>query len=156
MNAKVKEQILAVRDTGQVNMFDKTAVQRIAIASGYLELVNFLEERTREYVTFILTGESKEEDAAFKRKPANLDELIDWDKEAKQRSKYVIEKTIRLGESEYDHFKENLLSDSEFITDNIDQMYIDKAGIKHCLLIKREGAADGILVESEGYGYYAE
>jgi hypothetical protein len=153
MNAKVKEQILAVRDSGQANMFDKTAVQRLASASGYFELVNFLEEKTKEYVTFILTGERKEEDAAFTRKPNSLNDLAAWDKEAKQRSNYIIEKTIILDETGYTYFADNLLADAEFISENLELMFVDKSGIKHCLFITKEGAKDGILVESEGYGY---
>lgn len=57
MSETVREQILAVRRTGLTNMFDITAVQRIAFDSGYYELVVFLEEHRREYVHFIMTGE---------------------------------------------------------------------------------------------------
>ena len=57
MDSKVKEQILAIRDTGLTNMFDLTAVQRIAYSMDFFELVCFLEEHPREYVRFILTGE---------------------------------------------------------------------------------------------------
>ena len=41
---KIKEQILAVRDTGLTNMFDTSAVQVIANEMGFYELVIFLEE----------------------------------------------------------------------------------------------------------------
>lgn len=57
MDAKVRDQILAVRDTGLANMFDVNAVQRIAYKMDYYELVNYLEEHRKEYVRFILTGE---------------------------------------------------------------------------------------------------
>ena len=57
MDAKVKEQILVIRDTGLSNMFDVTAVQRIAYEMNFYELVNYLEENRKEYVRFILTGE---------------------------------------------------------------------------------------------------
>ncbi len=57
MDAKVRDQILAVRDTGLTNMFDVNAVQRIAYEMDYYELVNYLEEHRKEYVRFILTGE---------------------------------------------------------------------------------------------------
>lgn len=56
MTGKIKDQILAVRDTGLTNMFDVNAVQRIAYDSGFYELVVFIEEHRREYVQFILTG----------------------------------------------------------------------------------------------------
>ncbi len=57
MNKKIKEQILAIRDTGLTNMFDVIAVQRIANDMGFYELVLFLEENRKEYAHFILTGE---------------------------------------------------------------------------------------------------
>lgn len=57
MNKKIKEQILAVRDTGETNMFDVVTVQRIAYDMGFHELVVYLEENRKEYVRFILTGE---------------------------------------------------------------------------------------------------
>ena len=53
----VKEQILAIRDSGETNMFDTRTVQQIANRNGYFELVVFLEEHRREYVHFIMTGE---------------------------------------------------------------------------------------------------
>ena len=53
----VKEQILAIRDTGKTNMFDLPVVQRLAFESDYFELVVYLEENPKEYVQFILTGE---------------------------------------------------------------------------------------------------
>ena len=57
MEDKVKEQILAVRDTGLTNMFDTNTVQRIAHEMNFFELVLFLEEHKDKYVRFILTGE---------------------------------------------------------------------------------------------------
>ena len=43
MNETVKEQILAVRETGLTNMFDLNAVQRIAYDMDFFELVTFIE-----------------------------------------------------------------------------------------------------------------
>ena len=57
MTEKVKEQILAIRDTGLTNMFDIPAVQRLANERGMYELVVFIEENCGPYVRFILTGE---------------------------------------------------------------------------------------------------
>ena len=57
MTPTIREQILAVRETGLTNMFDVTAVQRIAYSMDFFELVLFLEEHQREYARFILTGE---------------------------------------------------------------------------------------------------
>ena len=58
MTEKVKEQILAIRDTGLTNMFDIPMVQRLAYERDFFELVTFLEEHRKEYVRFILTGEA--------------------------------------------------------------------------------------------------
>lgn len=58
MGVVVKEQIMAVRDTGEANMLDVNAVQCIANREGFYELVIYLEEHRREYASFILTGEA--------------------------------------------------------------------------------------------------
>ena len=57
MTPTIREQILAVRDAGLTNMFDLTAVQRIAYSMDFFELVCFLDEHQREYARFILTSE---------------------------------------------------------------------------------------------------
>ena len=57
MTESVKEQILAVRDTGLTNMFDINMVQRIAYDMDFYELVNLIEDDKAAYVRFILTGE---------------------------------------------------------------------------------------------------
>jgi len=57
MTEKIKQQILAVRDTGLTNMFDISMMQRIANDMGFFDLVVYLEEHRREYAHFILTGE---------------------------------------------------------------------------------------------------
>ncbi len=63
MNATVREQILAVRATGETNMLDTRTVQVIANRMGFYELVVYLEEHRRGYVNFILTGDAEEEGA---------------------------------------------------------------------------------------------
>ena len=55
----VKEQILAIRDTGLTNMFDKTMVQRLACDRECHELVSFIDADCNAYVTFIMTGEAE-------------------------------------------------------------------------------------------------
>ncbi len=57
MTEKIKEQILAIRQTGITNMFDIRTVQTMANRMGFHELVIYLEEHRKEYVHFILTGE---------------------------------------------------------------------------------------------------
>ena len=58
MDEKVKEQSLAIRDTGLTNMFDLPAVQRLAYERDFFDLVIYLEEHPKEYVHFILTGKA--------------------------------------------------------------------------------------------------
>lgn len=58
MSDKVKEQILAIRDTGLTNMFDVNTVQRLAFERGFYELVCFIEDDRKAYAKFILTGET--------------------------------------------------------------------------------------------------
>lgn len=53
---KLFEQILAIRDSGKVNMFDVHSVQQEANEREFYELVVFLEEHRKEYAEFILTG----------------------------------------------------------------------------------------------------
>ena len=57
MDEKVKEQILAIRDTGLTNMFDLPVVQCLAYERDFYELVCWIEDHKKEYVRFILTGE---------------------------------------------------------------------------------------------------
>ena len=59
MDEKIKEQILAIRDTGLTNMFDVNMVRRLAYERDFYELVTYLEEHRKEYVRFILTGEEE-------------------------------------------------------------------------------------------------
>lgn len=56
MNETIREQIMAIRDSGETNMLDTRMVQVIANRMGFYELVIYLEEHKREYVNFILTG----------------------------------------------------------------------------------------------------
>ena len=57
MNEKVFAQIMDIRDSGRVNMFDVPGVQRMAFKMGFYELVCFIERDRAAYVRFILTGE---------------------------------------------------------------------------------------------------
>ncbi len=59
MTQTIKEQILAIRDTGLTNMFDVNMVQRLAFERDFYELVTYLEDHRKEYVRFILTGEEE-------------------------------------------------------------------------------------------------
>ena len=62
MTEQIREQIMAIRNTGLTNMFDKDYVQVLAYEREMYDLVVFLEEHPREYVEFILYG-SRDVDA---------------------------------------------------------------------------------------------
>lgn len=57
MNEKIVSQIMDIRDSGRVNMFDIPSVQRMAFEMGFYELVCFIEDDRAAYIRFILTGE---------------------------------------------------------------------------------------------------
>ena len=59
MTETIRDQILAIRDTGRENMFHVPAIQRIAYEMDFFELVVFLEEHRDEYIRFILYGDDK-------------------------------------------------------------------------------------------------
>ena len=58
MTTKIREQIMAIRDSGETNMLDTRTVQWIANREGFYELVVYLEDNSREYWNFIMTGEA--------------------------------------------------------------------------------------------------
>ena len=62
MTNTIREQIMAIRDSGETNMLDTRTVQWIANREGYYELVIYLEDNRREYWNFIMTGEAPMED----------------------------------------------------------------------------------------------
>ena len=57
MTEEIKNQILAIRQTGATNMFDIIKVKEIAELMEFTELAEFLPENKAEYVNFILHGE---------------------------------------------------------------------------------------------------
>jgi hypothetical protein len=59
MTEEIREQLLAVRDSGLTNMFDCRAVQIIAHEFGYYELEKYVRENIAAYAKFILTGEEE-------------------------------------------------------------------------------------------------
>lgn len=70
---------------------------------------------------------------------------------------FVVEGAVTVSGPAFSDLLKYPLTGREFITDHIPQMYTDKNGIRHCLLIMGEGRTDGLLVDSEGaeYAYYA-
>lgn len=88
----------------------------------------------------------------FSRKPINIADLKSVSHEGATRT-VIIEKVIELDEIIFNRFANNLLDDYSFIKDNINIMHMDIDLTCHCILVKTKNAADGIVVESEGYSY---
>lgn len=59
MTDKIREQIMQVRDAGQCNMLDTTAVQRYAFDHDLYELVCYIEDDRQKYARFIMTGKEE-------------------------------------------------------------------------------------------------
>lgn len=89
----------------------------------------------------------------FVRKAAGIADLKEAVRQGGKTEPYVVEKQVELEEAEYKAFSNNLLSDYDFIKDNLKLMLRDKIGTYHCLLVKARDSSDGMLVESEGYSY---
>ncbi len=58
MTETIRQQIMAIRETGLVNMVDTVAVQRLAYERDFFDLVIFIEEHRKEYARFIMNGEA--------------------------------------------------------------------------------------------------
>ena len=59
MTDEIREQIMAIRDSGLTNMFDLNTVQRLANERDYFDLVLYIEDHKAQYVKFILTGQDE-------------------------------------------------------------------------------------------------
>ena len=59
MTEEIREQIMAIRDSGLTNMFDLNTVQRLANERDYFDLVLYIEDHKAQYVKFILTGQEE-------------------------------------------------------------------------------------------------
>lgn len=55
---KIREQIMAIRDSGAVNMMNAIQVHRLAFEQDLHDLVIFIEENHGEYIRFILYGDT--------------------------------------------------------------------------------------------------
>ena len=62
MTEMIKEQIEAIRRSGETNMLDVKMVQWIANRKNYFELVIYLEEHRKDYVNYLLTGGASEQE----------------------------------------------------------------------------------------------
>ena len=61
MTERIKEQIEAIRQSGETNMLDVKMVQWLANRDNYFELAIYLEEHRKEYLNYLFTGEASEE-----------------------------------------------------------------------------------------------
>lgn len=61
MTERIKEQIEAIRQSGETNMLDVKMVQWLANRDNYFELVIYLGEHRKEYLNYLFTGEASEE-----------------------------------------------------------------------------------------------
>lgn len=57
MTQEIINQILAIRKSGKVNMFDIAGVRKAAIRRGYSDLVIYLMQHKNEYCMYIMTGQ---------------------------------------------------------------------------------------------------
>lgn len=57
MTERIKNQILFIRDTAITNMFDLGMVKELATEFDMPELIEFIENNSKAYTHFILTGE---------------------------------------------------------------------------------------------------
>jgi len=58
----ILEQILSIRASGAVNMFDSKTVQLLAIQRDFFDLADFIEADAIAYAAFILTGKRCQSD----------------------------------------------------------------------------------------------
>lgn len=77
----------------------------------------------------------------FERKP-------EW-----KLSEFVIEKTVRISNEDFERMLRHPMDGQPFITENTVRMYQDDGDVYHCILVTGKERTDGILVESEEYGY---
>lgn len=56
---EIRNQIIAVQQSGRSNMLDYWAVQKIAFDMGFYDLVCLIEENRHEYINFIFYGDKK-------------------------------------------------------------------------------------------------
>jgi len=92
--------------------------------------------------------------AYFLRDARRVDELEELRK-GKIRQKisakqYIIEKVIELTQIDFENFSTDLLAERQFITDNLNLMFVDDNNTWHCLLVVQIGITNpGILVQSK-------
>lgn len=71
----------------------------------------------------------------------------------KHEDEVKVENNITLSDNDFDAFIHYPLNDYSFIEKNIDVMYKDETGLRHCILVKGKTSKIGVLVDSEGSTY---
>lgn len=64
----------------------------------------------------------------------------------------VFERVVFLPDEKYQQFQKNLLEEYDFIRMYQEEMYREGDTV-HCILVKGMNSSDGVLVNSEGFGY---
>ena len=62
----------------------------------------------------------------------------------------AVEKTVVLAKADYENFINDLTVDRWFIEKNTALCRIDEDGVWHCILVRRRGQTDGVLIMPEG------
>lgn len=65
----------------------------------------------------------------------------------------VVDKVIELSAHNFNAFRNNMMNDYAFLTENIHVMGFDEDGHRHGVLVLGENCDDGILVDSQGSTY---
>ena len=65
----------------------------------------------------------------------------------------IVEHMIPLSQEEFFRLRNNPLQDNKIIEKYYDEMYGDRDGTRHCILIYDEKQGDGLLIDSQGSNY---
>lgn len=70
-----------------------------------------------------------------------------------KRKPYKVEKVVEFTKTAYENFIIDLTVDRWYIENNKNLCFIDEDSLWHCLLIRKRGCQDGVLIMSEGTNY---
>ena len=90
--------------------------------------------------------------ACFVRRPFRIEDLK-TPHLYEQRKPFVVVKTIELSKIGYENFIADLCAGRRFIEENKGLCSIGEDGVWLCLLVRRRGQPDGVLVMPDGTDY---
>lgn len=90
--------------------------------------------------------------AFFVRRPFAIEDLRKPHPH-KEEKPFAVVKTIRLSKIDYENFIADLCVDRRFIEENKGLCRIGEDGVWRCLLVRRHGQPDGVLVMPDGTDY---